>query len=49
MMQTFQAVLGIGVIVAVAALLSRRRSDIPWRAVAIAIAGRPTGSVVPSR
>ena len=40
MMQTMQALLGIGVIVAVAALLSRRRGGIPWRAVAIAIAGQ---------
>ena len=40
MMQLFQTFLGIGVIVLTAVLLSRSRSDIPWRAVGIAFAGQ---------
>ena len=39
-MQIFQAVLGMGVILAVATLLSRCRGDISWRAVGVAIAGQ---------
>ena len=42
MMQLFQAILGMGIVVLAAVLLSRDRRRIPWRAVGIAFTGQAT-------